>query len=82
MRDTAKKMSVRRASKSRNTEYSKSKFLECVSGGVTVFHGFMYTDMEQQQEASTETQYMVEPRGVLHRQNKHRNWNEHTEKSK
>jgi hypothetical protein len=25
---------------------------------------------------------MVEPRGVLHRQNKHRNWNEHTEKSK
>lgn len=61
---------MRRASESRNIEYSKSRFLEYLSDGVTVFQGFMYTDMGQQQEASAEKCCMAEPRDVLHGQNK------------
>jgi len=49
---------------------------------VTVFQGFMYTDMGQQQEASNEACCMAETRGVIHRQNKNKSWNEHTEKMK
>jgi hypothetical protein len=66
MTDNDKKISARRPSETRNNEYSKSKYFECVSDG------FKYTDVGQQQEASTGTIYMAEPRGVLKQQNKHR----------